>query len=140
MTMLTEVLERAEAVADRLGTELVRVAGGLEELDRLHRRLPGGLGNTLPSGNVPVVVTLRTNAQPLLGLLAKDSGLAAGTAFPKPFRHPLFGAFQHFFPTVRVGTGTTRTGRHSGCSHSLSEYNQLAGVDFMPTMSHSIIT
>ena len=65
MTMLTEVLERAEAVADRLGTELVRVAGGLEELDHLRSRLPGGLGNTLPSVSLSDPGRLRTGANDL---------------------------------------------------------------------------
>ena len=48
MSLLMEVLERAQAVADRLDSELNRVAAGLEQMDRLRSQLPLGLGHTLP--------------------------------------------------------------------------------------------
>lgn len=62
MTMLMEVLERAEAVAAELSVELVRVANGLEEMDRLRARLPGGLGHTLPRVSLSDPGRLRTGA------------------------------------------------------------------------------
>lgn len=62
MTRLMEVLHRAEAVAEELSVELVRVASSLEEMDRLRSRLPRGLGNTVPRVPLSDPGRLRTGA------------------------------------------------------------------------------
>lgn len=60
MSVLMEVLERSEALAERLNTELIRVASGLEEMDRLRSQLPLGLGNSLPRVSLSDPGRLRT--------------------------------------------------------------------------------
>lgn len=95
MTMLMDVLQRAEAIAEELSVELVRVANSLEEMDHLRSRLPNGLGNTLPRVSLSVPGRLRTGADdvrkaeptwaptcgPLLTLLAIQGLITTAQAF-----------------------------------------------------------
>ena len=50
-----------------------------------------------------MVVALGADAQPLLGLLAEDGGLAAGAAFPEPLGHAPLGVLQQVLPVAGIG-------------------------------------
>ena len=51
------------------------------------------LADALLGRDVPVVIALGADAQPLFGLLAEDRLLAAGASLPQPLGHAALGAF-----------------------------------------------
>ena len=93
--------------------ELLLIGAFVDELQRIGRLEVGvpflegafveELADPLPGRDVPVVIALGADAQPLLGLLAEDGGLAAGAAHPQALGHAPLGALHAFFQLLGSG-------------------------------------